>query len=136
MNTHGVELEFGKHAGELITRVPVNYLVWMVNTDNPPCPQQDVARAEIARRGHKIPSVDLSPHAIDNASLRCRKRWHETKKKGEGLYTWLCRMTTEAIEQGTPGGDSQYFYQGMKLVIMQGPEFPVLKTIMMRKETK
>ena len=48
INTHGMVIGFGKHKGELYTRVPVSYLFWMVNVEH-----QDAAtaQAEIDRRG-------------------------------------------------------------------------------------
>jgi hypothetical protein len=127
INTHGVTMEFGKHRGELMTRVPASYLKWMVNTG---AQQSDLARAEIERRGHKLPTVELSGHAIDNASLRVRKIWHETKRDNEGLYTWLERITVEALAQGERLESGKIKYLGMKLVVEEGEEFPVLKTIM------
>ena len=127
LNTHGVKVEFGKHRGELLTRVPAGYLRFMVNQNTP---QADLARAEVERRGHKLPEVELSGHAIDNASLRVRKIWHETRGKDEGLYSWLSRMTLEALEKGERLEGGKIKYLGMKLVIEQGEEFPVLKTVM------
>lgn len=79
-----------------------------------------------------MPLVELSGHAIDKASLRCRKIWHQTRKEGEGLWSWLQRMTLEAIEQGAVTGD-RIHYKGMKFCVMQGDEIPVLKTIMRNK---
>ncbi len=124
---HGVTLTFGKFKGELITRVPVSYLKFMINSGTP---QSDVARAEFLRRGDTMPKVELTGHAIDNASIRCRKRWHETKKTDEGLYSWLQRMTLEAIEHGEELPSGKIKYQGMKFVVAQGEEYPVLKSIM------
>ena len=127
MNTHGVTIEFGKHKGELLTRTPVSYLRWMVNNRSP---QWEAARAEIERRGSSLPQVELSGHAIDNASLRVRKTWHETKLENEGLYSWLGRITLEAIEQGEKMPSGKIKYLGMNLVIAQGEEFPILLTVM------
>lgn len=126
MNTHGIEITFGKHKGQLITRVPLNYLKWMINCNSQ---MSDYARAELERRGDTLPTVELSGHAIDNASLRVRKIWHEDRKENEGLYTWLMRVTLEALEVGELK-NSKHHYKGMKLVIEQGEEYPVLKTIM------
>jgi len=130
LNTHGVELSFGKHKGKLLTRVPVGYLRFMVNEGTP---QADLAKAEMERRGDTMPTIELSGHALDNASLRVRKIWHETKvNNDEGLYTWLMRVTNEAIERGEKDGD-KILYLGMKFVVVQGEEFPTLKTIMRDK---
>lgn len=128
MNTHGVTLTFGKHKGELLTRVPVSYLRWMINTNTQMC---DLARAEFERRGDTMPLVELSGHAIDNASIRVRKIWHDTKQsEDEGLYSWLQRVTLGAIQHGEKLDSGKIKYMGMKFVIEQGEEFPSLKTIM------
>ena len=127
LNTHGVTIPYGKHKGELITRLPVSYLNWMINKN---ADMADYARAEIDRRGHKLPEIELSGHAIDNASLRVRKIWHETRGKDEGLYSWLIRITLEAIRKGERLESGKIKYLGMKLVVEQGEEFPVLKTVM------
>jgi hypothetical protein len=77
-----------------------------------------------------MPQVELTGHAIDNASIRVRKIWHETKHKDEGIYSWLQRITLEALERGRRLDSGKIKYLGMKLVIEEGEEFPVLKTIM------
>ncbi|WP_169334783.1 putative quorum-sensing-regulated virulence factor [Gilvimarinus chinensis] len=128
MNTHGVVLDFGKHNGELITRVPVSYLRWMANNGTK---MAEYAKAELERRGDTMPVVELSGHAIDRASLRVRKIWHETKlSDDEGLYSWLQRMTLEALEKGERLESGKIKYNRMKFVIEQGEEFPSLLSIM------
>lgn len=128
LSTEGVKLSFGKHKGKLMTRVPVSYIRWMVNQDN--IPMKEYAQAEFKRRGNTMPLVELSGHAIDNASLRVRKIWHETRDVDEGLWSWLQRMTLEAIKEGEEVRGGKIKYKGMKFVIEQGEEFPILKTIM------
>lgn len=131
INTHGVTIEFGKHKGELYTRVPVSYLRWMLNQETINPEWKALAKAEFERRGDTMPTVELTGHAIDNASLRVRNIWHETKRdKEEGLYTWLMRITLEALEKGERLETGKIKYLGMKLVVEQGTEFPILKTIM------
>ncbi len=125
INTHNMRIEFGKHKGELWTRVPVSYLKWIVNErarDN------DIAQAELDRRGTVTPDCDVSGHAIDRASLNCRKIWHQTKNKGEGLHAWLVRMTEEALaaEEMHKG---KYRIHGMLLAIENDGCWPVLKTV-------
>lgn len=130
IGAEGITLSFGKYEGELITRIPVSYLKWMINNKTP---QAFYAKAEFERRGDTMPLVEISGHAIDNASLRVQSIWHETSEKGEGLYTWLQRITLEALRTGKPGvggNHGKIAYLGMRLVIEQGQEFPVLKTIM------
>lgn len=127
LDTHNVRIDFGKHKGELVTRLPLSYLRWMINEGTR---MSDYARAELDRRGGEIPTVEVSGHAIDRASLRVRKIWHETRKKDEGLYSWLMRITLEALDKGEKLETGKIKYLGMKLVIEQGEEFPALKTIM------
>ncbi len=127
MNTHGITIDFGKHKGELFTRLPVSYLRWMINENTR---QADIAKAEFERRGDTMPKVELSGHAIDNASLRVRKIWHETRGKDEGLYSWLQRMALEALDNGERLKSGKIKYLGMKFVIVEGEEYPTLKTIM------
>lgn len=129
INPHHKIIEFGKHKGELFTRLPVSYLRWMINEK---APQWEIAKAEFERRGDTMPQVELSGHAIDNASLRVRNIWLVHRRKNEGLYTWLQRMTLEAIENGKEV-EGKIEYEGMKFVVSQGEEFPVLKTIMRGK---
>jgi len=127
IDPHGKQIAFGKHKGELFTRLPVSYLKWMINNKTQ---DWEIAKAEFDRRGDTMPVVELSGHAIDNASIRVRKTWHETKNDGEGLYSWLQRMTLEAIEKGEKLDSGKIKYKGMKFVIVEGEEFPTLKTIM------
>jgi len=132
-NTHGARLEFGKWEGSLITRVPVGYLRFMVNHQTK---QWELASAEMIRRHSTMPTVELSPHAIDNASLRVRKRWHETRGKEEGLFAWLQRVTLEAIDQGEEIEEGIYIHLGMKFVVEHGHVYPILKTIMESKHSE
>jgi len=128
IDTHDLRIEFGKHKGERWTRIPFSYLRWIVcsMTDKPAI--VEIAQAEIERRGGDRPELDISAHAVDRASLRCRKRWHEDRSEDEGLYSWLTRITLEALADGTVDDQGRYRWKGMKLVIEQG-NVPILKTI-------
>jgi len=128
-NPHHVVMTFGRHKGELLTRVPLNYVRWMANQTELDAHWRALARAEFERRGDTFPKVELSGHAIDNASLRVRKIWHETRGEEEGLYSWLQRVTLEAIEHGERLDSGKIRYLGMKFAIEPGEEFPVLKTV-------
>jgi uncharacterized protein (DUF3820 family) len=130
INTHGLTIDFGKHKGELFTRLPRSYIRWMINEK---CPNWEIAKAEFERRGDTMPKVELSGHAIDNASLRVISIWQTRMSLHEGFYSWLQRMTLEAIEHGEPMGDQIHWYKGMKFCIAEGEEFPTLKTIMRNK---
>lgn len=134
MNTHGLIVTFGKHKGLPWTRVPASYLRWMVNEPEtlPGFEEhKKIAQAELDRRGTKVHSeCEISPHAIDRASLRVRRTWHETAlDKEEGLYSWLSRMASEALAS-VEGKPECIFYKGMKFVFKQGNQYPVLKSVM------
>ena len=130
LNTHGIFLDFGKHKGEHLTRIPVSYVRWMANQEGLDPAWRALAKAEHERRGNTYPTIELTGHAIDNASLRCRKIWHETRNEDEGLYSWLMRVTLEAIEKGERLESGKIRWKSMKFVIQEGEEFPILKTIM------
>ena len=130
MNTHGLICDFGRHKGTPYTQIPVSYLKWMVNVEHS---RQEIAKSELKRRGTVTPDVDISGHAIDRASLRCRDIWHQTRSKEEGLHAWLVRMTQEAIQKGEQDKNGKYIYNNMKLVIEQDGVWPVLKTILRLK---
>jgi hypothetical protein len=141
INTHNLIVTFGKHRGERWTRIPVSYLVWLVNERGA---HAGIAQAELDRRGYTPPSdLQISDHAIDRASLRCRHIWHQTaKNEDEGIVSWLKRMTNEAIEkgkvlyqeEGERGLTKAFWYRGLKLVVIFGGIYPTLKTVMVGKE--
>lgn len=126
-------LEFGKkHRGERIQRVPASYLLWMVNKEAGPF---EVAQAELDRRGISLPEIDISGHAVDSASLRIRRTWHENRNPTEGLHSWLARAAKEALDHGLALGDDAYSHLGVKWVIETGSAFPFLKTVIPLKKT-
>ena len=103
LNTHGILLDFGKHKGEPWTRVPVGYLKWILNEMSPDDERYKLAESELNRRGDTMPmGIAISNHAIDKASLRVRKAWHTDRGQDEGLYSWLVRISTEALKRIYP----------------------------------
>lgn len=90
VSTHHLRCDFGKHDGELYTRIPVGYLLWMVQCGHR---QADIAQAELDRRGTVTPKIEISGHAIDRASQRCLGVWQRTRKDDEGIHAWLSRST-------------------------------------------
>jgi hypothetical protein len=128
LNTHGYRMKVGRHKDELMTRVPVSYLKWLANT--PTHAEHELAKAELARRGTVTPTLEVSGHAIDNASLRLRKTWHETATSpNEGLHAWLCRMAGGALES-EPSQSNTIVFRGIKFVFERDGIWPVLKTVM------
>lgn len=132
--TQNVTIPFGKHKGTLVTRLPLSYLRWLANEVKMDEEWKTLAKAELERRGTALPTLELSGHAIDRASLRCRKTWHETRGEEEGLYSWLMRVAGEALATPQTGEDGtgavKHRHLGIQFVFQQGEEFPVLKTVM------
>lgn len=129
MNTHGFLMPTGRHKDQPITRVPVSYLRWMVGSRHT---LADVAQAELSRRGTTVPEMEVSGHAIDRASLQCRKIWHETRGADEGISSWLHRVAGEALlkEQDDKG---RRHHLGMLFAFQEDGVWPVLVTVMRGK---
>lgn len=131
INTHNLICTFGRHAGELYTRIPISYLKWMIQCSHP---KKDIALAELERRGTVTPELDISGHAIDRASLYCIKIWEQTRHENEGLHAWLVRMSQEALELNHKDEKGRYIYNDMKFAFEEEGIWPVLKTIMIVKK--
>lgn len=126
MSTHGVKMTFGKHDGELMTRVPVSYLFWMVNRRTQ---MWEVAKAELDRRGSVTPEFDITGHAMDRASLHCWPCWRRTMRQNEGIHAWLIRMARDARERNDVDHQGRYVYLGMAFAFQDDGIWPVLKTV-------
>lgn len=125
-------LDFGKHKGESWGKVPRDYLNWLAN--QPTSENVERARKEIERRGTAYPTVEISGHAIDRASLRCLKIYLNNKNKGEGLYSWLIRISNEAIVNGEEKiKNNIYRYKGIDFIFKFGEIYPVLKSVFYKK---
>lgn len=127
MTTHGVRMTFGKHDGELITRVPVNYLKWMMCNRTQ---MWEFAQAEMGRRGTITPDIDVTGHAIDRASMHLHQYWRRTMRTDEGIHAWLIRMASDARKIGNGMHDGVYVHVGVKFVFEEAGCWPVLKTVM------
>lgn len=129
INTHNLIVDFGKHKGERWTRIPVGYLKWLINEGTQ---YSDIAKAELKRRGTILEyDMEISSHAVDRASTACIKRWEKTRKKGEGLHSWLVRMSKAAIKQ--EGEKEKITYKKITFVFCYGELYPTLKTVMPKK---
>lgn len=133
MNTHNLICDFGKHRGIPYTRVPASYLKWMVSAAHP---LSDIAQAELTRRGTTTPDMDISGHAIDRASISCRKIWHQTRREEEGLHSWLARVAREAMDAGQVNAKGRHEYIGMQFAFEMDGAWPVLKTVMRARDLK
>lgn len=126
MKTEGLRVDFGRHEGELWTRLPVSYLTWMVNINHS---RKEIAEAELKRRGTSTPTLDVSNHAIDRASLRLLGRWREMQlDPKEGLCSWLTRMAREALDEGTRDSAGRLRYRGMVFMFNEDGVWPILTT--------
>ena len=122
-------IPFGKHKGTLWTRVPVSYLKYILNDHDEHQESYQIAKGELDRRGHiDTTELEISPHALDNASLRLRKLWYEETDKKVGLYSWLFTRALEAY-----CGEEETVKNGIKFVFALGNMYPTLKTVMPRK---
>ena len=126
-------MQVGRHAGTPITRVPVSYLLWIVNSNGPHVAQ---AQDELERRGTVVPALDISGHAVDRASQQLLHIWQKYHQHNEGLHAWLVRMAGEALHQGRPdpANAERISYMGVVFVFEFCDKWPVLKTIIRRKK--
>lgn len=139
VNTHNEVIGFGRHKGERWTRVPISYLKWIMNEMEADREAYKFAEAELERRGDTMPTeIEISNHAIDKASLRVRRAWHEDRGQDEGLYSWLVRISTEALSEKNQENEQneRVNYKGCKLIFTYGNFFPTLKTVMNDKSYK
>lgn len=129
INTHHIRIGFGKHAGELWTRLPISYLRWMVNQDTR---DADIAKAELARRGISLLDrpVEISGHAIDSASLRLAKYWKRDHQDDEGLHAWLMRKAVDALDHHKADGQGRIHHNDVRFIFEFGELYPTLKTVM------
>lgn len=139
---HHRRVHFGKHKGELWTRVPISYLKWCANQLRGDA--YNLACLELERRGATSDhhDVELSGHAIDRASIRLYRNWLENRRDDtEGLHSWLARtaqtaydaLAIESFDEESEGEvmrDIETVYGGMKMVFTIGRYYPILKTIM------
>lgn len=133
INTHGLKADFGTHRGELYTRIPVNYLTWMVNSEHS---RKPIAEAELKRRGTTIPEVYISGHAIDRFTENYLNIWRKSEEPDrKPLYSWLCDKALMAFNSGIPHykNDNKKDFLGLWWVFEENTCWPVLKTVMKRK---
>jgi hypothetical protein len=127
-NADGIVLiNFGKHKGELITAVPVNYLTWVAREVES---HSDAAKVELERRGTPIPPMNLTAHSIDRASQRVLGIWEKTRENdNEGIYTWLSRVASEAYDLRPNEDADECEYKGIRFFFGVDGAYPVLKSV-------
>lgn len=135
---HSLTIPFGKHFGVRLVNLPVSYVKWLANENVPAW--TNYARAELRRRGTVTPTVEVSGHAIDRASLLCRVIWHRHYDGREkcGLHAWLVEIAEAAIKRdGEPkeGEVKKYKVAGVKLAIRGGHLYKTVLTCLPGKRT-
>ena len=88
-----------------------------------------IARAELKRRGTIIPSLDISGHALDRASLRLLDRWKHREDQEQGLHAWLEGQAKEALRTGKESQPGKRIHNGVWFVFEMDGEWPVLKSV-------
>lgn len=122
-------MPFGKYKGTLLSRVPPGYLKWLISTDNFIA---DKARDELHRRGTIEPSIEVTSHAIDRASLRVLDRYLSDRKENEGLASWVarnCELALDSIDGGTLTENMQIDFDRITWVFDMRYAVPVLKSV-------
>lgn len=128
LDTHNLMITFGKYQGQRWTRLPVDYLVYIVNQFDKEKRAYKLAQSELDRRGTIIDhSVVISSHAINRASISCIKAWRVDRGGGEGLYSWLKRVTEEGLADD-PKAESIRL-NGVKIKIAHGNFNATVKTV-------
>lgn len=122
-------IDFGKHKDLPYTQVPVAYLRWMVNSRHEKAP---LAEAELKRRNTVLPTMEISGHATDRASLLFLKKWRASRTPDEGIHSWLHRTAEQALAAGKIDDKGRFIHEDMLFAFTDTEEnrWPVLKTVL------
>jgi hypothetical protein len=131
---HNLRCEFGRHKGELYTRLPVSYLQWILNQFPEDDRRKEIAEAELKRRGTVFPEIEISGHAIDRVSMDAWDIFLSTRKKKEGLHAWLVRYAMEALEGA--GKKDRYEKGKLSFRVEWFNEWPVVKTVVRKDKDR
>ena len=83
-----------------------------------------------------MPTLEISHHAIDSASLRVLRKWEHRRNAKEGLHAWLHRLASEVLEHAAIGheptvdGTKLEHPDGVVFVFTFGTCWPTVKTVM------
>lgn len=136
MDTHHARMLFGKFYKERITRVPYSYLLWAVSADcdgeveleNGKTVKASVAaKAEMERRGERLPDICVSMHAVDRFSVKHFALYGIYKKRGEGIYTFLERIADKLVKANP--GQKRYRWNGCTFVVEHDGAIPTVLTV-------
>ena len=124
----------GRYKGEFISRVPIRHIVWLMNNSKE---LSKIAKVEYERRGFYEFDIELTAHAVNQASLKLQKHWVGSRKSNEGIFSWLGRMADLATKKGTDIGHNRVGYKKMIFVFDDNSLIiRVLKTVMPAKKLK
>lgn len=90
------------------------------------------------RRGMTVYGLEVTAHAVDRASLRLPKHFLDTRKREEGLHSWLGRMAEEALATAPRQGvkvNIRVQHHGIVWVFDLRYEIPVLMSVWLPNET-
>lgn len=129
IDTSLYRMKSGRHHGQPIRRVPVDYLQSLVLRGHA---EAEIAAAELKRRGSVTPHLTITGHALDRASQTCLRIWKRTRQESEGLHTWLVRLCEEALKKRKRNAlrGERITHQGLRLVFDFEGTWPVLMTVM------
>lgn len=138
--THGLTIPFGKHKGELYTRLPISYLRWIMNqqpTNSLIATAKAIAAEELQRRGTDVDNgIEISAHALDRCSLRCLSIYLKKRGKDEGLHTWMARMAQRALASVPEEQPERVHFHGIIWIFSYGECYPTLKTVFLNDKTR
>jgi len=122
-------IDFGKHKTMPYSRVPVAYLRWMVNSQHE---RSNLAEIELKRRNTVLPTMEISGHATDRASLLFLQKWRSARTTDEGIHSWLHRTAEQAIASGNTDDKGRFIHEDMLFAFtdLETNRWPVLKTVM------
>lgn len=129
LDTHNLKVDFGRHRGQLYTRLPISYLRWMINTDHS---RKEYAEAELIRRGTPNPELEVSIHAMDRFSEKYIWKWLDLEQPRKGLNSWLIEQAGAALVHGNKDSKdpNRIAYMGITYVFEECDLWPVVKTIL------
>lgn len=125
---------YGKYYGTKWTRLPINYLKWILNTS---APEEDKAKQELERRGTILDfqNMEITPHAIDRCSQYALDVWQKKRRGEEGMYHWLHRTACNAFNVMSPRRDKSMWGK-LIFVFERGKYFNTLVTVIRDRRFK
>jgi len=132
-SVHYQIIHFGPHIGKPYTRLPIQYLRWLVNKDVQFENANKMALAELQRRGISLEKrhVDVSMHAIDRVTTDYFDVYLEHRASPrEGVASWLFRTVENRLSWNSPSaGQEDFHLHGLRFIVRWGCTHPTLVTL-------